>query len=151
LGETNKMEATEKDFPEEIIQPIKALTDEKRRKILSLLLENNFSYSQLRTQINKYFDVNKGTFNHHLHILVGSGLIRNFNINDPESKYNSFYAITNFGQRFLEGLRQTLEPEVEKLYDFDIFGANSGYATVDSASGLSKIKTKMITVQYVKR
>jgi DNA-binding transcriptional ArsR family regulator len=144
------MGATEKDFPEEIIEPIKALTDEKRRKILLLLLENKFaSYSQLRAQINKTFGVSKGTFNHHLHILVGSGLIRNFNINNPMSIYNSFYAITNFGQRFLEGLRQTLEPEFEKAFVIDIDGANAAYLTSDGTyGGQYKSKSQKI-IQYV--
>jgi len=136
------MGAIEKDFPEEIIEPIKALTDEKRRKILLLLLENkSVSYSQLRARIKETFGVSKGTFNHHLHILVGSGLIRNFNINNPTSRYNSFYAISNFGQRFLEGLRQTLEPEVEKPFTFDIDGANAGYLLIEGASGVGQNKT----------
>ena len=137
------MEATEKDFPEEIIEPIKALNDVKRRKILILLLENkSVSYSLLRTQIKKIFGVNKGTFNHHLHLLMKSGLIRNFNTNNPTSRYNSFYTITNFGQRFLKGLRQTLEPEAENNFNFDINSANAGYSLIDSASGFVQHKPK---------
>jgi hypothetical protein len=55
------------------------------------------------------FQIKKGTLNHHLHILVSAGLIRNFSVKNPANPYTSFYAVTSFGRRFTEGLRQTLE------------------------------------------
>jgi DNA-binding transcriptional ArsR family regulator len=98
------MEGT--DFPEEFVQPIKALTDQSRRKILlSLLGRDALSYSQIQSA----FRIKKGTLNHHLHILVSAGLIRNFSYKDPGSQYNSFYAVTGFGRKLIEGLHQTLE------------------------------------------
>lgn len=101
-----KLVLTIKDLPEELTQPIKALTDETRRKILLSLLETDaFSYSQ----IQNVFQIKKGTLNHHLHILVSAGLIRNFSIKTLGNPYNSYYAITNFGRKFIEGLHQTLE------------------------------------------
>ena len=97
------------DFPEELVAPIKALTDETRRKIIKSLLEvDSASYSQ----IQKDFQIVKGTLNHHLHILVSSSLVRNFSIKIPGTPFTSYYAITNFGRKFIEGLRQTLEPKI---------------------------------------
>jgi DNA-binding HxlR family transcriptional regulator len=94
------------DFPEELVQPIKALTNQSRRKmLLSLLERDTLSYSQIRGA----FRIKKGTLNHHLHILVSAGLIRNFSNEDPGNPYKSYYAITGFGRKFIEGLRQTLE------------------------------------------
>lgn len=102
---------TVKDFPEELTQPIKALTDETRRKILLSLLEKDaISYSQ----IQNVFQIKKGTLNHHLHILVSAGLVRNFSIRTPGNPYNSYYTITDFGRKFIEGLRQTLEPKIAR-------------------------------------
>lgn len=94
------------DFPEELVLPIKALTDQSRRKMLLSLLEKDvLSYSQIQST----FQIKKGTLNHHLHILVSAGLIRNFSNKGPGNPYNSFYAITGFGRKLIEGLRQTLE------------------------------------------
>jgi DNA-binding HxlR family transcriptional regulator len=94
------------DFPEELVQPIKALTNQSRRKmLLSLLERDTLSYSQIRDD----FRIKKGTLNHHLHILVSAGLVRNFSNKDPGNPYKSFYVITGFGRNLIEGLRQTLE------------------------------------------
>jgi len=94
------------DFPEELVEPIKALTNQSRRKMLLSLSERDaLSYSQIRGT----FRIKKGTLNHHLHILVSAGLIRNFSNKDLGNPYKSFYAITGFGRKLIEGLRQTLE------------------------------------------
>jgi DNA-binding transcriptional ArsR family regulator len=94
------------DFPEELIQPIKALSNYSRRKMLLSLLERDaLSYSQIQSA----FRIKKGTLNHHLHILVSAGLIRSFSSKDPGNPYKSFYTITGFGRKLIEGLRQTLE------------------------------------------
>jgi len=97
------------DLPEELVKIVKALTDETRRGIvLSLFDRDSISYSQIQNS----FQVKKGTLNHHLHILVSSGLIRNFSITSPANPYKSYYAITDFGRKFVEALRQTLEPKI---------------------------------------
>jgi len=98
------------DFPEELILPIKALSDKTRRKlVLALLDSKEFSYTQLQTG----FNIKRGTLNHHLHSLVSAGLIRNFNKLLPVSQYSSYYQITNFGYRFVEGLLQSFsEPKI---------------------------------------
>jgi len=96
------------DLPEELVQPIKALTDEARRKIiLSLLGKGAISYSEMQNA----FHIKKGTLNHHLHILVSAGLVRNFSDRIPGNPYSSYYSVTSFGRKFMEGLRQTLEPK----------------------------------------
>lgn len=101
------MSSNLKDFPIEITEPIRALNDKKRREIiLSLLEKDSRSYSE----IQNILDIKKGTLNHHLNILVGSGLIQNFSIDNPNSPYSSYYTITDFGHKFLMGIRQALEP-----------------------------------------
>jgi len=110
------MSFTVRDLPEELVQPIKALTDETRRRILISLLEKDSAHY---SDIKNNFQIKNGTLNHHLHILVSSGLIRNFSIKIPGNPYNSYYAITDFGRKFMAGLRQTLEPEVvERTFTF---------------------------------
>lgn len=102
------LSSTLRDFPVEITEPISALNDKKRREILLLLLEmESLSYSEIRSALG----IGKGTLNHHLNILVGSGLVQNFSIKIPSSPYTSYYRVTNFGDRFLRGLRQALEPK----------------------------------------
>lgn len=105
------------DFPVEITEPIRALDDRKRREIILSLLEKDCrSYSEIQSTVR----IKKGTLNHHLSVLVGSGLVQNFSIDDPTSPYSSYYKITSFGQKFLTGIRQALEPrrlEVVTLVD----------------------------------
>lgn len=97
------------DFPREIIEPIKAVYNKTRRQILLTLLDkSSLSYSEIKNN----FQISKGTLNHHLHILVRSGLIRNFAVSSPGDPYKSYYTMTNFGHKFLDGLRQTLEPKI---------------------------------------
>jgi DNA-binding transcriptional ArsR family regulator len=145
------MGTMKKDFPEEMIHPIKALTDQNRRKILLFLLENEqISYSQLYSQIKKENKISKGTFNHHLQVLVGAALIRNFNINNPSSNHNSFYTISNFGRRFLEGLHQTLQPECEIAYLHEEDGANaSAWTNISGATftPYQKVRQKKAPVE----
>ena len=103
--------ATEiKDFPEEIVNPIKSLNDVTRRRIFLALTENDESYSQIRER----FNLKKGTLTYHLHNLVGSGLIRNYTERLPESRHNSYYELTDFGHRFIEGLYYTLAPRPKR-------------------------------------
>jgi predicted transcriptional regulator len=91
---------------------MKAMTNETRRKIFLLLQQkDSISYSQIQSS----FQIRKGTLNHHLHVLVSSGLIRNFSIETPGNPYSSYYGITNFGRRFIEGLHETLEPKTQNI------------------------------------
>ena len=95
------------DFPEEIVLPIKALSDDTRRRIiLALTAKSEFSYSEILDQ----FELKKGTLTHHIHHLISSGLIRNFTKNIPTTRHTSYYELTDFGCRFINGLKYTLSP-----------------------------------------
>jgi DNA-binding HxlR family transcriptional regulator len=131
-GGISKLFSTIEDLPIELVEPMKALTSETRRKIFLSLFEN---YSISYSQIQNGFEIKKGTLNHHLHILVSSGLIRNFSIESPGNPYKSYYAITNFGYRFIEGLGQTLEPRREQQFE-ELEGASrSSRLLADSTLG----------------
>jgi DNA-binding transcriptional ArsR family regulator len=106
------MQNENEDFPEEIIRPIKALNDENRRRIvLALSKKCEFSYSEIKDQ----FKIKKGTLTHHLHELVSAGLIRNFTKTLPDSRHTSYYELTDFGLRFIDGLNCILEPKAENI------------------------------------
>jgi DNA-binding transcriptional ArsR family regulator len=111
------MQNENEDFPEEIVRPIKAMNDENRRRIvLALRKKCEFSYSEIKDQ----FNIKKGTLTHHLHELVSAGLIRNFAKSLPDSRHTSYYELTDFGLRFIDGLNCILEPKAEnKVYLWD--------------------------------
>jgi DNA-binding transcriptional ArsR family regulator len=99
---------SEGDFPTEIVELVNALSDRRRRRIVLALLEKDpLSYSEIQIKL----DAKKGTLNHHLNVLIGSGLLQNFTIRSPGSLYSSYYTITDFGHRFLTGIRKVLEPK----------------------------------------
>lgn len=101
-----------RDFPVEITEPIRALNEKKRREIVLCLLEKDSrSYSEIQSMLN----IKKGTLNHHLNILVSSGLVQNFSIDSPNSPYSSYYMITDFGHKFLSGIRHALEPRTYEI------------------------------------
>ena len=120
------------DFPEEIIRPIKALNDKKRRRIILAINKNNeLSYSKIQDQ----FDLKKGTLTHHLHHLVSSGLIRNFTKIIPESRHSSYYELTDFGCGFIEGLYYTLAPRpAKRTYTLQSITVSDDYLLSGSAT-----------------
>jgi len=131
------------DFPEEIVRPIKALNDENRRKIiLALIKKNEFSYSEIQDR----FNLKKGTLTHHLHHLIGSGLIRNFTKTIPESRHTSYYELTDFGCRFIDGLYYTLAPRpANRTITWNSVTISDDYTISGSAtSGEASVETTII-------
>lgn len=120
------------DFPEEIVLPIKALSDDTRRKIILALTEKNeFSYSDILDQ----FELKKGTLTHHLHHLISSGLIRNFTKKIPQSRHTSYYELSDFGNRFINGLYYTLAPmPVKRTYTINSITISDDYSITGSAA-----------------
>jgi DNA-binding transcriptional ArsR family regulator len=101
------------DLPREIVEPIKALSDASRRKIVLMLLGRELSYSEIRDSTL----IGKGTLNHHLRVLITAGLIRNYGVESPGTLYSSYYAISEFGRTFMEQLQQVLRPRVRKIVE----------------------------------
>jgi DNA-binding transcriptional ArsR family regulator len=135
------------DFPEEIVRPIKALNDESRRRIILALTKNNeFSYSE----ILKQFDFKKGTLTHHLHHLISSGLIRNFTKATPESRNTSYYELTDFGCRFIDGLYYTLAPKpVKRTYTYNSITVSDDYLLSGSATVAQSVLTGIPTPEIL--
>lgn len=135
------------DFPEELILPIKALSNKTRRKLILALLKNNeFSYTQLQTDSK----IGKGTLNHHLHKLVSAGLIRNFTKSLPVSQYSSYYQVTNFGCLFVEGLLQSFsEPKMAEgmqLLQSTTYSARTPFGT-----SVTSFEDEPLSVELVPR
>ena len=82
------MSLTITDLPAELIAPIKALSDQTRRKLLLLLEKSPLSYSQIQSCLQ----IEKGTLNHHLRRLISAALIRNYGIDTPGTPYTSYYS-----------------------------------------------------------
>lgn len=96
------------EFPQELSRPIKALADTTRQRLILLLQEKEtLAYSEIMENTRLL----KGNLNHHLNVLMKSGLIRNFGKDEPGTPFTSYYAISDFGKRVLESLRNILRPQ----------------------------------------
>jgi predicted transcriptional regulator len=135
------------DFPEEIIRPIKALNDENRRKIiLALTKKSDFSYSEMQN----LFALKKGTLTHHLHHLVSSGLIRNFTKNIPETRQTSYYELSDFGCRFIDGLFYTLAPRPSRrTYMINSLTVSEDYFPSGSATASEPVVTGLVNPEIL--
>ena len=135
------MEVEGEEFPEEIVRPIKALSDENRRRIIiALTKKEEVSYSE----ILKQFNLAKGTLTHHLHELISAGLIRNFTKAIPESRHKSYYQLTDFGCRFIDSLYYTLaQRPVSRPITFNSITVSDDYQLGGTATVQPTITPKM--------
>lgn len=101
-------------FPEEIKSLINGIKKEKQWNILELLINNNneLSYTELREQLGLDLD-DKGDLNYHLNNLESSGWLRNIvkQGQDLADRFSSFYTVTKFGLKALEGAMQAMNLE----------------------------------------
>jgi len=92
----------ELDFPPEIKRALDALGQEKRRKIISFIInKKKMSFSDLVEDTN----LNSSTLNFHLKKLMKASLINNYyskSVN-PGRKY-SYYKLSDFGKDFCKAL-----------------------------------------------
>ena len=91
----------EKDFPESIVNLIKALSSRPRRHILiSLMKYGRLSYSEIRKQTR----LDEGTLSYNLKKLLECNLVKSFPQSENSSIYTSYFELSEFGRRFIEGL-----------------------------------------------
>jgi len=108
----------EKEVPEELRKPIKALADDRRLNIfIALLKEGEKSFSQLV----EIAEVNRSTLNYHLKELMKSALIKNYFKKEFGSKDYSYYDVTKFGEEFLKNIYQVLERPVLPFVSNEVF------------------------------
>jgi DNA-binding transcriptional ArsR family regulator len=92
-------------FPDELKDAIKALSDDVRMTIITLLLkETELSFSQLKERLQ----IDSGTLNHHLKILMKAALVDNYYYKKPNISDYSFYALTSFAEDLIFGLTGSL-------------------------------------------
>lgn len=108
----------EKEVPEELKKPIKALADDSRLNIfIALLKEGERSFSQLL----EIAGVSRSTLNYHLKELIKSALIKNFLKKESGSKDYSFYDVTNFGEEFFKNIYQVLKKPALPFVSNEVF------------------------------
>ncbi|MDG7034714.1 MAG: winged helix-turn-helix transcriptional regulator [Nitrososphaerota archaeon] len=98
----------EKLFPEELKESLIALSDDNRGKILMTLSDakHGLSYTQLLERV----ELRKGNLTHHLKVLMKAGLVRNFSKKRLRGPYDSYYEVTNFGNRMINAVYSAVLP-----------------------------------------
>lgn len=104
--------AQEKDFVIPVIDAIKALDSDERRRILIELEEaGSLSYSELKQKTG----YKKGTLNYHLKELAAAGMIRNFLMDQEITSYTSYYEVSDLGRNIIEGILSAFRPSVREV------------------------------------
>jgi len=97
-------------FPIELTKAIVCLSDENRRKIVSVLTEKSMAYTQIKNKL----EFTNGNFNHHLIELIKAGLITRFLGTEIPGPYEKYYALSEFGKDFVNGIFNALSPSPAK-------------------------------------
>jgi len=99
-------------FPDELKNTISALKNEKQWSILEALItfNNELSYTRLREEIGLESS-EKGDLNYHLKELEKGGWLRNVVKagSDIADRYSSYYSISKFGLKIIEGAMKSLD------------------------------------------
>jgi len=110
------------------------------------LTKSEFSYSEILDQ----FDLKKGTLTHHIHHLISSGLIRNFTKKIPKSRHTSYYELSDFGCRFIDGLYYTLaQRPVRRIYTINSITISDDYPLSGSAAAPQPAVTGIINPEIL--
>lgn len=99
---------SKKLFPEELKESLIALSDDNRGKILMTL--SNAKRGLSYTQLLKSVELRKGNLTHHLKVLIKAGLVRNFSKKRLSGPYDSYYEVTDFGSRMVNGIYSAVLP-----------------------------------------
>ena len=100
-------------FPKEIKDVLKSLGDETRWKMLEFIINNNNkqSYTEIKHAL-KISDEKKGPFNYHLKELQKAGWLRRTLESEKDTERSkSYYAISKFGLKVIEGTLQAMNQE----------------------------------------
>ncbi len=94
-------------LPEEIIDAISGLDNEHRRVItMSLLQKGELSFANLL----KITKLSKQDLSFHLRKLIASTFVQHYYRDHIGNEQYSFYALTSFGERFLDTIIRSLLP-----------------------------------------
>ncbi len=97
------------EMPIELRRAIEALSDEARLGIFFALFKNGeMSFSQIRQEL-EIPTKNSGYLSYHLRKLENSALIKNDYSKKTGITNYSFYDVTEFGERFIEGVLKSIE------------------------------------------
>ena len=97
-------------IPVELRKAIRGLDHPTRQSIVAALAHSRgLSF----TELTKSLRVSKAGLSHHLDVLLESALVRNFSKTEFKGPYESYYALSNFGEAFIESLISVLRPEMK--------------------------------------
>lgn len=113
------------EMPIELRRSIEALSDEVRLGIFFVLFKyGEMSFSEIRTKL-EIPAKNSGYLAYHLKKLEKSALIRNDYSKKSGATNHSFYDVTEFGERFIEGLMKSIEIDQPIQKKLDAIGLDS--------------------------
>jgi DNA-binding transcriptional ArsR family regulator len=94
------------EIPAEVKRAVKALDNPIRWKIVELLrAKKELSY----TELTRSLDVKKGQLTYHINKLLKGAVVQNYSKDGLESKFESFYEISHFGESFVDSLLEPLQ------------------------------------------
>lgn len=95
-------------FPQEIRRAVEGIDGDTQYAILVALFdEGRLSFSELQ----EYLDVHQQTLSNALQKLQQGALISRRNQSDLNSRYESYYIVSDYGEQFVEYLFRSLEPK----------------------------------------
>ena len=129
-------------FPSEIKDLVKSLHDDTKWRVLELLIDNQkLSYTQIKNKLAIGDDASKGTLNYHLKELQKSGWIRNWieDLTDLSDNQKSFYAISKFGSKVIEGIMEAMDIESYKQDLWEEMAKRFARSTQPSSSNMTPL------------
>lgn len=132
-----------RDIPKELRKAIKGL-DHPNRQAIVVALEHNRSLSF--TELTRLLKLSKGRLSHHLDILLDSALVRNFSKSEFKGPYDSYYALSNFGEAFIESLFSALRPEMKLQATWEITATVPAVVFPNLGGKVPRVETPTIQV-----
>ncbi len=122
---TKQIKQYAEEMPIELRRSIEALSDEVRLGIFFVLFKyGEMSFSEIRNKL-EIPTKNSGYLAYHLKKLEKSALIRNDYSKKSGVTSHSFYDVTEFGERFIEGLMKSIEIDQSIQEKLDAIGLES--------------------------
>lgn len=139
---TTQIKQYAEEMPIELRRSIEALSDEVRLGIFFVLFKyGEMSFSEIRNKL-EIPAKNSGYLAYHLKKLEKSALIRNDYSKKSGVTNHSFYDVTEFGERFIEGLMKSIEIDQPIQKKLDAIGLDS--PVTDSAFEVDEYPSDII-------